>query len=261
MAMTLITGASAGLGVSFAHAFAARGDDLILTARRLDRLEELATELRDKHGVIVHTFQADLADVAAPADLISRIGSAGLAVDTLVNNAGFGLRGGFADTDVSAQVGMVDVNCRALVALSHAVLPDMIGRGHGAILNVASLAAFQPGPWMSVYYATKAFVLNFSEGLHEEVRERGVRVTALCPGPTRTEFAERAEMGEMMESFDKMAADPADVVCDGLAALDAGRAVKVSGALNTVAADAVRFLPRFVTRRMTASFQKARGDK
>ena len=255
---TLITGASAGLGTSFAQAFAKRGDGLILTARRAERLEVLATELRRDHGVAVHVFPADLAEPEAPDALMRRIADAGLRVDTLVNNAGFGIRGGGAEGRSEDQLGMIDVNCRALVALAHAVLPAMIAERRGAILNVASTAAFQPGPWMTVYYATKAFVLSFSEGLHEEVKDHGVRVTALCPGPTRTEFAERAGMGDMMESFDRMSADPATVVADGLAALDAGHAVKVSGTLNTIAADAVRFLPRRLTRRLTAAFQKPR---
>lgn len=257
MTTALITGASAGLGEGFARAVAARGDDLILTARRIDRLESLAAQLRSLHGVAVHVFAADLTQPAAPDALVRDIMSAGLSIDTLVNNAGYGLRGGVAELDGAKQLGIIDVNCRALVALSQAVLPAMIARKSGGILNVASLGAFQPGPWMAVYYASKAFVLSFSEGLHEEVRAHGVRVTALCPGPTRTEFGDVAGMGDI-PMFDRVAGDIDGVVRDGLAALDSGRAVKVSGMMNTLTADTVRFLPRILARRITGALQKRR---
>ncbi len=253
---TLITGASAGLGEGFARALAAEGKDLILTARRGDRLDTLAAELRGK-GVTVHVFAADLADPAAPATLIAAIAAAGLGVDTLINNAGFGLRGPVADLDADQQLGMIDLNCRALVALSRAVLPPMIAAGQGGILNVASTAAFQPGPWMSVYYASKAFVLSFSEGLHEEVKDRGVRVAALCPGPTRTEFADVAGMGDSA-LFQRFASDPDAVVRDGLKALAANQAVKIAGAMNLFGAEAIRFTPRGVARRLAGLLQKSR---
>ncbi len=258
MITALITGASAGLGEGFARALAAQGHDLILTARRVDRLDALAAELRAKHGIKVYVFATDLAEADAPPELIADIAAAGLAIDILVNNAGFGARGAFADIDGALQAAMIDVNCRALVALSHAVLPQMIARRSGGILNVASLAAFQPGPWMTVYYATKAFVLSFSEGLHEEVKQHGVRVSALCPGPTPTEFAEVAGMTDMTV-FDTMGSDPAQVVRDGLAALAVNRAVKVSGAMNTVIAQSARITPRSIARKITARIQKARG--
>jgi short-subunit dehydrogenase len=258
MPTALVTGASAGLGEGFARELAARGHDLILTARRVERLETLAIELRAKHGVRAHVFAADLQQPDAPDRLLAEIAAAGLQVDTLINNAGYGLRGGFAEQDRAAALGMVDVNCRALVALAHGVLPQMIARGDGAILNLASTAAFQPGPWMAVYYASKAFVLSFSEALHEEVRAHGVRVTALCPGPTRTEFAGRAGMTDM-PLFIALASDAAGVVRDGLAALDAGRAVKVSGLTNTLMADATRFTPRVLARKLAGSLQKRRG--
>jgi hypothetical protein len=257
MTTALITGASAGLGEGFARALARDGCDLILTARRTDRLETLAAELRGAHGVAVRVFGADLADPGAPATLIAEIAAAGLTVDTLVNNAGYGLRGPVAELDEQAQLGIVDVNCRALVALARAVLPGMIARRSGGILNIASTAAFQPGPWMAVYYASKAFVLSFSEALHEEVREHGVRVAALCPGPTHTEFAGRAGMTDM-PLFAKLASGPDAVVRDGLAALKANQAVKVSGAMNAVMAESIRFTPRALARRIAGSLQKAR---
>lgn len=255
---TLITGASAGLGEGFARALAARGEALILTARRADRLEALAAELRAKHGVAVHLFPADLADPAAPARLLADIAAAGLTIDQLINNAGFGVQGAFADGDAAGQLGMIDLNCRALVALTHGVLPQMIARRAGGVLNVASTAAFQPGPWLAVYYATKAFVLSFSEAIHEEAKPHGVRVAALCPGPTRTEFADVAGMGESA-LFKTFASDADAVVKDGLKALGANQAVRVSGVANALMAESIRFTPRFLARRLVGSLQKTQS--
>lgn len=258
MTATLVTGASAGLGEGFARALAADGRDLILTARRADRLEALRAELDGKYGVSVRVFPADLADPGAPARLVAEIEAAGLQVDELINNAGYGLRGPVAELDADAQLGIVDVNCRALVALSRAVLPGMIARKAGGILNIASTAAFQPGPWMAVYYASKAFVLSYSEALHEEVKDHGVRVAALCPGPTHTEFAGRAGMTDM-PLFTKLARGPDAVVRDGLAALRRNQAVKVSGAMNAAMAESIRLTPRALARRIAGSMQKARS--
>jgi len=257
MGTALITGASAGLGEIFARKLAARGSDLILTARRVDRLEALAGDLRDKHGIAVAVIPADLAAPGAPAALIADIAGRGLAVTMLVNNAGFGARGAFAEIDRATQTRMIALNCRALMELCHAVLPGMIERRSGGILNVASTASFQPGPWMAVYYATKAFVLSFSEALHEEVRGQGVHVAALCPGPTRTEFAEVADMGDS-ELFKRFASDPERVVEDGLRALARNRAVKVSGLMNGILAGSIRFTPRGLARRIAGSLQKSR---
>lgn len=257
MPTALITGASAGLGEAFARELARRGHDLILTARRAERLEEIAGELRATEGVAVHVFASDLARPDAPERLLADVAAAGLTVDTLINNAGCGARGDFAELDGVMQLRMIDLNCRSLVALAHGVLPQMIERRSGAILNLSSTAAFQPGPWMAVYYATKTFVLSFSEALHEEARAHGVRVTALCPGPTRTEFAKRAGMSDM-SLFTMLAGDADKVVRDGLAALDAGRAVRVSGVANALLADATRFTPRFLARKVAGSLQKAR---
>lgn len=253
----LVTGASAGLGVDFAKALAAEGHDLILTARRLDRLDALAAELRAAHGTRVETIAADLSEPGGAAALIAEIARRGLAVNTLINNAGFGLSGAFAGQDRDRLLAMIDLNCRSLVELCHAVLPGMIQMRSGGILNVASTAAFQPGPGMAVYYASKAFVLSFTEAIHEEVRAQGVRVVALCPGPTETEFFDAAGTGKDFK-LRKLAGTPDKVVRDGLNALAANRAVKVSGALNAVMAQSTRFTPRFVLRRMVAAIQKGR---
>ncbi len=258
MTIALITGASAGLGEGFARSLAAEGTDLILTARRADRLEALAAELRAAHGITVTVFAADLAAPEAAGALLAAIAAAGLTIDTLINNAGYGARGAVAELDGAVQLGMIDLNCRALVALAHGVLPQMIARRSGAILNLASVASFQPGPWMAVYYASKAFVLSFSEALHEEVKDKGIRVTALCPGPTRTEFADVAGIGETA-LFKRLASGSDTVVRDGLAALKANRAVKVSGVMNSAMAQGVRFTPRALARRIAGSLQKARG--
>ena len=255
---TLITGASAGLGEGFARAFAAQGEDLILTARRAERLEALAAELREKHGVAVHLFPADLAQPDAPGQLLAAIAAAGLTIDQLVNNAGYGAQGAFAEGDAADQLGMIDLNCRALVALTRGVLPDMVARRAGGVLNIASTAAFQPGPWMAVYYATKAFVLSFSEAVHEEVKGHNVRVAALCPGPTRTEFADRAGLGDS-PLFRRFARSSDTVVRDGLKALAGNQAMRISGAANAFMAESIRFTPRFLARRIAGTLQKTRS--
>jgi len=257
MPTALVTGASAGLGTHFALALAKRGHDVILVARREDRLAQLSQMIRERHGVDAHVVVADLTKKTAVARLVETVSRQGMAVDLLINNAGFGARGNFAELDRGLQARMIDLNCRALVELCHAFLPDMLAARSGAILNVASTTAFQPGPWMAVYYATKAFVLSFSEALHEEVKGRGVRVSALCPGPTRTEFADVAGMADT-DLFKRFAGTPAKVVADGLKALDANRAVMVSGALNKAVASSIRFTPRGIARQVAGSLQKAR---
>ncbi|MFD1613008.1 SDR family NAD(P)-dependent oxidoreductase [Sphingomonas tabacisoli] len=257
MDVTLITGASAGLGTGFAKALAAQKRDLLLVARREDRLAELAVELERGNGVSVKTIAVDLAAPDGPEKLMAEVADRGLKIDTLINNAGFGARGAFADIDLAEQKRMVTLNCTALMELCHRVLPGMLERGRGGILNVASTASFQPGPWMAVYYATKAFVLSFSEALHEEVRGRGVKVAALCPGPTKTEFADVAGMNDS-ELFKRFASDPAAVVRDGLAALEHNQAVKISGVLNAMMAESIRFAPRVVARRFAGGLQKSR---
>lgn len=257
MDVTAITGASSGLGEGFARALAAEKRNLLLVARREDRLAALATELAERHGIHAEVLALDLAEPEAAAKLGAAADAAGLVIDQLINNAGFGLRGAFAELDRERQRQMIALNCTALVELCHQVLPGMIARRRGGILNVASSAAFQPGPWMAVYYATKAFVLSFSEALHEEVRAQGVRVAALCPGPTRTEFGDVADMNDSA-LFKRLAAGPDGVVRDGLAALAGNQAVKVSGALNSVMAQSIRFTPRLLARRIAGSLQKSR---
>lgn len=244
--VTLITGASAGLGAEFARACARRGEALALAARRRDRLETIQRTL----GGDVHIFQADLSRPGAGISLVEQLAAEGLEVGTLIDNAGFGLSGRFQAQDWTRQAEMIDLNVRALTELCRAVLPAMRARGSGGILNVASTAAFQPGPNMAVYYATKAYVLSLTEALHEELKGSGIRVTALCPGPTATEFFDVAEVtGGPLR---RMAGDAASVVRDGLAGLDRGKAVVIPGARNKVGAQVHRFLPRATMRRIIA---------
>lgn len=259
MAQTaLITGASAGLGEIFATMLAEQGHDVILVARRVDRLNALAKAIEATSGRKAHVIAADLAAPGAVDALMAEIVARGLRVDVLINNAGFGARGPFGDIDAKLQASIIDVNCRALIELCHAVLPGMIAKGSGGILNVASTAAFQPGPWMAVYYASKAFVLSFSEALHDEVQGKGVRVSALCPGATRTEFADVADMGDT-RLFKTLAGEPHKVVRDGLAGLKANHAVEISGLLNSIMATSIRFTPRFLARRIAGALQKGKN--
>ena len=242
-AVALITGASAGLGVDFARQLSAQGKQLVLVARRRDRLDALAAELGNTRAV-----EMDLSEAGAADRLMADLAAHGEQADLLVNNAGFGLTGRFAELDGRRQRQMIDLNCGALIELAHAVLPAMIERKQGRILNVASTAAFQPGPGMAVYFATKAFVLSFSEALHEEVKRHGVTVSALCPGPTATEFGEVAGFGQS-NLLGKVAADSASVVRAGLAGLDNGKAVIIPGVMNKSTAQAHRFFPRSWVRK------------
>lgn len=246
--VTLITGASAGLGAEFARQCRARGDELVLVARRKDRLEALAAELGSCHVVA-----ADLARPEAAAKLLADVAGLGLEVDTLVNNAGFGAAGAFVEAPPERLLEMIDLNVRSLTELCRLALPPMLERRRGAILNVASTAAFQAGPWSAVYYASKAYVLSLSEALYEECKGRGVRVTALCPGPTATEFF--AVAGSPNSRLAKMATDPKAVVAAGLAGLARGKPIVVPGVANKVGAFGTRLMPRATLRRIVASLK------
>ena len=243
--ITLVTGASAGLGVHFARQCRARGDELVLVARRRDRLEALAAELGS-----AHVIAADLAETGAPARLLAEVAGLGLEVETLINNAGFGGASAFVDAPPERLLEMIDLNVRSLTELCRLALPPMLERRRGFILNVASTAAFQAGPYSAVYYATKAFVLSLSEALHEEAKGSGVHVTALCPGPTATEFFEVA--GSPDGRLARMATDPKAVVAAGLAGLARNRAIVVPGLMNKMTSQAGRILPRAALRRAVA---------
>ena len=241
--VALITGASAGLGVEFARQLSAQGHRLVLVARRKPRLDALAAELGN-----ARTVEMDLSQPGATALLMANVAKHGETVEMLVNNAGFGLAGRFETLEGLRQREMIDLNCGALTELAHAVLPGMIERRAGGILNVASTAAFQPGPGMAVYFATKAFVLSFSEALHDEAKRHGVRVSCLCPGPTRTEF--RSVSGfDPKGRLARISADAASVVRAGLNGLERNRAVVVPGLINKLISQVNRIAPRAAMRR------------
>jgi len=247
--VALITGASAGLGAEFARQLSGKGHRLVLAARRKDRLDALVSELGNARAV-----EIDLSEPEATAALMRDLEKTGEQVDILVNNAGFGLRGPFAELDAARQREMIDLNCGALTELCRAVAPAMVERRSGAILNVASTAAFQPGPWMGVYFATKAFVLSFTEALHEELKPYGVKVSALCPGPTRTEFGAVAGI-KSLGQFDRLSMEAGPVVRAGLDGLDKNRAVVIPGSTNRIGAWSTRFAPRSFVRRVAGSLK------
>ena len=240
----LITGASAGIGRELAKLFAADGHHLIIVARRRDRLDELAAEIRAAHGVEVHVETADLADPAAPTELFRRVSDAGLRVDFLVNNAGFGTNGTFWQLDPQREVDQIQVNVAALTHLTRLFLPQMVERKFGRILNIASTAGFQAGPYMTVYYATKAFVISFTEGLAYELGGTGVTATAHCPGATESEFASTAGNDKSALFQKGSVAGTVEVAGDAYDAMHRGKTIAVHGAMNAVGAFMTRFTPR-----------------
>jgi short-subunit dehydrogenase len=245
----LITGASSGIGQEFARLFARGRTDLVLVARRRDRLEHLADELTLQHRIEAAVITADLAEPDAPARIQGEIEVRGLTVDVLVNNAGFGARGRFADLDGQRQLDMIAVNVKALVELTRRFLPAMTLRRRGGILNVGSQAGFIPGPEMAVYYATKAFVLSFTEALAEELRGTGVRVSVLAPGPVATEFAQAAGMTSS-RLFELRAADAAAIARAGYDGFRRGRVIVIPEITGRLGVGAVRLMPRSVVRRL-----------
>ena len=247
---SLVTGASSGLGEEFARQLAARGGDLVLVARSADRLEALAEDLRARHRVTVTTLPADL---SLPAE-VSRVAAhaATTEIDVLVNNAGFGTYGTFADLDAGREHDEIMVNAVAAVDLAHAVLPGMLGRRRGGIITVASAAAFQPSPRQAVYGATKAFALAFSEALWAETRGTGVRILALCPGPVATGyFTALGDQDATTSVIYRRMADPADVVKTALRAFDRDTMTVVPGLRTSFLAQSYRFFPRTLVARMT----------
>jgi uncharacterized protein len=229
----LVTGASSGIGAVIARELASRGHSVTLVARREERLRSLASELQSEHGVAATALACDLADQRERDALAERLGELGRSVEVLVNNAGFGSRGKFVSNDPGRMRDMVRLNVEAVVDLTSRFLPGMASRGRGAILNVASLAAFQPLPGSATYAATKSFVLSFSEAIHEELRGSGVTVTAVCPGPVKTEFVENAGMaGVDNDTPDLFWMSAADVGRDAVEGAEQGKRVVVPGALN-----------------------------
>ena len=240
-----MTGASSGIGADMARELAARGHDLALVARREDRMRELAEELAERHAVRAETFGCDIAEPEGRARLIGEVAERGLTVEILINNAGFGSGGAFHALDGDGETGMVRTNVEAVVALTSAWLPGMVERRRGAVLNLASLIGFQPVPFQATYGASKAFVLSFTQAVHEEVRGTGVTITALCPGPVRTEFGESGGFGgadDRIPSF--MWLDSETVARAGIEGLEKGDRVVVPGVVNRLGALSGHYMPR-----------------
>lgn len=254
----LVTGASSGLGESFARQLAERRANLVLTARSGDKLKSLAAELIHAHGISVEVIALDLGAPGGAAALAAEVDARGRTIDHLISNAGFGSGGPFIECDPAREAEMVRLNCEALVTLSRHYLPRMAARGAGGVIHVASIAGFQPTPYMATYAATKAFVLSFSAALSEELRATGVRVMALCPGPVPTGF--QATTGFGISPAQRRAVLSADeTVRRALRAYVAGKDVYVPGSYNLLGTLSVKLLPRNVVVKTVARMMKARG--
>jgi short-subunit dehydrogenase len=251
MTVALVTGASGGIGLEIARVLASE-HDLVLVARSAAKLDAVAAELGG-----ARVIAADLSDPAAVAKIAAEIPD----VDVLVNNAGVGDFGMFASADPDRTLAMIQLNITSLTALTRQYLPGMLARGHGRVMNVASTAAFQPGPLMAVYYATKSYVLSFSEAIAEETRGTGVTVTALCPGPTASGFQSAADMELSPLVANRKLPSAADVARHGVKAMESGDVVVVPGGMNKVMAASVRFTPRPVLRRLVRKMQETKPSK
>jgi short-subunit dehydrogenase len=253
----LVTGASSGIGKDLARLFAADGHDVVLVARRLDALEALAAELTSQHRVTATPIAADLAEARAPEALFDAVRQRSLAVDVVVNCAGFGLHGTIAELPLDRQLAMIQVNVAALTALTRLFVPAMLERNRGGVLNVASLAAFSPGPLMAVYYATKAYVVSFTEALADEVRESALKVSCLCPSATLTEFAQASGMTES-KLFSGATMTSIQVAREGYDGWKAGRILVAPGTGNKIAMTLMPRLPRALVRRWVRGFNSPR---
>jgi len=254
----LITCASGGIGLDLAHLFARDGHDVVLVARTESKLQQLARDLEKGHGVAAHVIAADLAKPDAARRVFEETRARRLQIDYLVNNAGFGLTGRFAQTELQSELDMIQVNVTAVVHLTKLFLEGMVARNRGRIMNVASTAAFQPGPLMAIYYASKAFVLSFSEAIAEELSDTKVTVTALCPGPTATGFADAANMNEtrLFNLTRPMAS--MDVAQTGYRDLMRGKRVSITGVKNKLGVQSLRVSPRAVVTKVVRKLQESR---
>jgi short-subunit dehydrogenase len=252
----LVTGASAGLGEEMARLFAADGHDLVLAARRRDKLDALATALSRDHGVQVVVLSEDLTDPKAPARLVRELETRGIAIEFLVNNAGYGTNGAFTQLDLSRELSMIQLNVTTLVDLTRRLLPGMVARRSGRVLNIGSTAGFQPGPYMATYYASKAFVISFTEALSYELHGTGVTATCACPGATNTEFAQIAG-NDKSRLFQMAAMGAADVAGQSYRAMMRGQALFIPGLANKLGLQALRVSPRAAVRAVAASLNRS----
>lgn len=253
MVTALVTGASSGIGAEFACQLAAKKTDLILVARSQEKLEALATKLEQQYGIKTEVLVQDLSEASAGQKIFAAVQEKGLVVDLLINNAGFGDYGVFSDRDLSKQLTMIQLNILVLTELTGLFLPGMQARNQGGIINISSIAGFQPLPYMSVYAATKAFVLNFTEALWAENKDRGVNILALCPGPTESEFFKVADFPDdfaTKQSKTMTMTPAAEVVRESLTALEKGQSTLVTGGLTN---QLIVNIPRFVPRDFLAS--------
>jgi len=245
----LITGASSGLGMELAKLFAADGADLVLVARREDRLNELAEKLRSDHGIQVYVLPKDLSKKSAPEEIFSQLEKENIQIDVVVNNAGFGNKGHIADLDIDLQLDMIQVNLVALTHLTRLFIPGIIERGYGGILNVGSLAGFQPGPNLAVYFATKAYVLSFTEALAEEISNPNIKITCLAPGPVKTEFGEKSDLEDsLLFKVSLMEMEP--VVKAGYSGFRKGQTIVIPGLKQQIVPFLNRFTPRLLVRKI-----------
>lgn len=254
MSTTLITGASSGIGRELSIQFAAGGDHVVLVARSEGKLNDLADRIREDHGVIATVICSDLASLAGVDQLCDQLNERSINVDTLVNNAGFGALGKFSELSIDRQTDMLMVNVVALTRLTRALLPEMILRRHGGVLNVGSVAAYQAGPNMSVYYASKAYVLSFTEGVREELAGTGLHVTCLEPGPTESRFGEDSGMGKL-DMFSSSAMSAETVARAGYKGYRNNEDIVIPGWKNRLMVTSAGFLPRFATRKLVGKLQ------
>jgi uncharacterized protein len=256
MAIALITGASGGIGLELAKIHASKGDDLVLVARSKDKLDALKAELESKFKVSVYVIKKDLSKENSAQEVFEETEKQALNIDYLINNAGFGDYGSFIETDGNKEQQMLQLNISSLTHFSKLYLPEMVKRKNGKVMNVASTAAFQPGPFMAVYFATKAYVLSFSEAINEELKGTGVTVTALCPGPTESGFISVAAMSESPLVKDRKLPSSLSVAEFAYRAMMKGKAVAVHGLLNKILACSVRFTPRFLVVKIIKTLQE-----
>lgn len=256
----LITGASSGIGLALAEALARRGRNLILVARQREALDSIACELTQRFGVDVLFRVCDLSQPLRVSGLLHELEHSDLSIDLLVNNAGIGTCGDYVSQDWAHEQQLIELNVLALARLCHAVGTLMAGQGSGQILNVASVAGFQPGPGMSNYYASKAYVLHFSEGLREDLKPYGVRVSVLCPGPTHSAFFRRAQMDARALQGSKLMMSAEEVALITVRALEKNRAIIIPGWRNRLLAMSPRLAPRWLVRRISAALNRRFGN-
>jgi hypothetical protein len=255
MATALITGASNGIGLELAKIHASKGDNLVLVARNISKLNQIKTELESQYKISVHIIGKDLSLPNAPQEVYDELKHKNIVIDYLINNAGFGDYGFFYETNWEKELQMINLNITALTHFTKLFLQDMIKHKSGKIMNVASTAAFQSGPTMAIYYASKAYVLSFSEAIDNEVSDKGVTVTTLCPGPTETGFLEAAALQDSKLFKGKKIAGAKEVAEYGHKAMMQGKTVAIQGFMNRVMANAVRFIPRALAVKVVRGIQ------